>query len=115
MAAFKQQVMQASARKMEYLKTPNAKLTQAIKQRGQTTMSESDRKTLENMTRLKYSTETQMINEQRDDARRIGAFAAAGTVAGTAIGAYAGGPLGAQAGGSVGGAAGTAVGSAVKF
>lgn len=99
LAAFKQQVAQMSARKMQYLRTLHAKLSQKIEQNAKAEMGEQDRATQERILRLKLSTETSMMNEQRDAQRRMQKFVAAGTI----IGTIAGG----QAGGSIGGAVGS--------
>jgi len=103
---YQMKVAQISKRKMQYLKTAQQKLTQALEQASTDKMQALDQASRERIARAKIEIERQ-LREEADAAASRGAMGAgAGGIIGTVVGAYVGGPTGAQIGGQAGSAIG---------
>lgn len=120
-ANYQQQVSQLSQRKMQALKTAQAKIEQSLQEQYTKSQTTQNNALTQQLVKAKMDNDLKMKQNQAEAANRAAMFGAAGSIAGVAIGAgvgtllapVGGTALGAAAGASIGGALGSGVGNIV--
>lgn len=110
-AAYKQNVDQMNARKLQAMQAAYHKLAQTLKSGVAADGQRLDFQTKQEIKTMMNEAEKSIQKAKNDAEAKAAMWAAAGTVVGTVVGAYFGGAGGAKAGGQAGGAAGGYAGS----
>lgn len=110
---FEQDVRQVSERRMQMLKTAQAKLEQTLKNDFQKGQQELDQEQRKRLIEAKRALEQKIAEERRRQSNRASMFQAGGTIVGAVAGGVltGGNPVGVMVGAQVGGGLGTLAGS----